>query len=285
MIQSRSVFATAASLACLLLTVPALLPAQSSRPVPDIRQVLEEVKEHQRQLDKLRESYTYSSQLIIEDIDAGGRVKKTETEEHEDFFVNGHVIERTVKKNGRPLSADEERKESERVTKLVLKAQNTPRGEPIQNPSISISRVLDLVDVSNPRRETYHGRPAIVFDFLGRKDAKTHGLAEDASKKIKGTVWVDETDREVAHLEVSFAENFHVAAGLFANIEKGSSFHFDQAQINGELWLPAGGEANVTARVFLLKGIHQHFVERDFDYKRFKVDTEQAKDAKVKEKN
>jgi hypothetical protein len=103
----------------------------------------------------------------------------------------------------------------------------------------------------------------------------------------------------VAHLEVSFIDNFHVVGGLLANIQKGSNFHFDQelvthpsdpgsashsspeAQVNGELWLPTGGEGTMQARVLLLKNLRQHFIERDYDYKRFSVETQQAKDAQV----
>jgi hypothetical protein len=141
-----------------------------------------------------------------------------------------------------------------------------------------VSRLLDIMDLCNERRIDYRGRPTIVFDFVGRKDAKTHGLSEDASKKLQGTIWVDEADRQVAHVEASFIDNFHVAGGLLANIQAGSRFQFDQAPVNGELWLPTGGEASVQARVLLLKNLRQHVTERDYDYKRFRVDT-QSKDA------
>jgi hypothetical protein len=151
----------------------------------------------------------------------------------------------------------------------------------LEGQSISISKLLSIMDVSAPRREAFHGRPTIVFDFVGRKDAKAHGLAEEASKKLKGTIWIDEADREVAHLEVSFDDNFHVGGGLVANVQKGSNFRFDQAPVDGGLWLPTGGEGMVSARVLLVKNMRQHFTERVYDYKRFKVDTEQLKDAKV----
>jgi hypothetical protein len=254
---------------------------ENNAPLPDIHQLLREAQAHQKQLDKIRESYTYSSLQTRQDIDPSGQVKKTETEENEDFFVNGHVIERLVKRNGKPLNEHDEQKETERVTKLVEKAEKTPRDQALEGPTISVSRLLEIMDVKNERRENYRGRPAIVFDFIGRKDAKTHGIAEDASKKLQGTVWVDEADRQVAHLEVSFIDNFHIVGGLFANIQKGSNFHFDQALVNEELWLPTGGEGTVQARVLLLKNYRQHFIERDYDYKRFKVETQQAKDAKV----
>ena len=188
--------------------------------------------EHQKQLEKVRESYTYSSLHTTQDIDANGQVKKTETEEAEDFCVNGHIIERKVKKNGQPLDSGDQQKETQRVTKLVEKAEKTPPGQPLDGPAISVSRVLEIMDLRNPRRVIFRGRPTIVFDFIGRKDAKTHGLAEDASKKLQGTVWIDEADRQVAHLEVSFNDNFHVAGGLFASIQKGSNFRFDQEPVS-----------------------------------------------------
>lgn len=260
---------------------PCCFAQASPAPIPDVRQLMREVQQHQKQLEAIRETYTFSSSLTVQDVDGSGKVTKTETSEHEDFFVNGHIIERTVKKNGQPLNEHDQQKETDRVTKLVQKAEKTPSDQHLEGPSISISRVLDLMDVNNARRETYRGRPTLLFDFVGRKNAKTHGLAEDASKKLRGTVWIDEADRQVAHLEVTFDDNFHVAGGLIANIQKGSSFRFDQAPVDGGLWLPTGGEGNVQARILLLKNLRQRFINRDYDYKRFRVDTQQTKDAEV----
>lgn len=261
-----------------LLSCLAPLRAQqpAERPLPNIHQLVLEVAAHQKELDSVRESYTYSSQMTIQDLDSKGGVKKTETVEHEDFFVNGHIIERTVRKNGQPLTGHDLEKETERVTKLVEKAEKTPRGQPLEGPNIGISRILELMQVQNPRRETFRGRPTIVFDFVGRKDVKTHGMAEDASKKLAGTIWIDEKDRQVARLKVHFDEDFRLAGGLFANVQKGSNFGFDQAPQGDGLWLPTGGEGLMQARILLLKGIRQRFIERDYDYKRFKVETQQG---------
>lgn len=272
----------------LLLMVLAGAPARAENaPLPDIRQLLAKVEAHQKQLEQVRENYTYTSLQTTEDIDANGRVKKTETVEAEDFFVHGHIIERVMKKDGQELSGREEQKETERVTKQVEKAEQTPPDQPLQGPSVTVSRLLEIMDVRNPRREMYRGRPSIVFDFIGRKDARTHGVVEDASKKLQGTLWIDEGDLQVAHMDVEFDDNFRVAGGLVATIEKGSKFRFDQEPVPepggadrptktpaaGErLWLPTGSEATVAARVLLVKGMRQHFVERDYDFKRFQVE-------------
>jgi hypothetical protein len=261
------------------LVVPAAAQSTAGAALPDIHQLMHEVEAHQRQMDKVRENYTYTALQTTETLDSSGHVTKTETEENDDFFVNSHIIERITKKNGKPLAGHDDEKETARVTKLVDKAEKTPPGTPLEGQSVSVSRILEIMDVRNPRRVSFRGRSTIVFDFAGRKDAKTHGLAEDASKKLQGTLWVDEADRQVAHLEVSFTDNFKVVGGLFASVQKGSSFRFDQAPVGAELWLPTGAEAAIQARLLLVKGIRQHFTERDYDFKQFHVDAQQGKSA------
>ena len=257
--------------------------AAGSAPIPDIRQLMVQVMDHQKQLEKVRENYTYHSSNSVQEIDSGGKVTKTETEESEVFFINSHRIERTEAKDGKPLNDHDQQKEQERINKLVEKAQKTPSGTPLEgrDETISITHLLDIMEVTNPRRETFRGRSTIVFDFAGKRDAKTHGLAEDASKKIAGTLWVDEKDLQVARMEAHFIDNFHVGGGLLANVQKGSSFYFDQAPVNGEIWFPTQAEGHVEARVLLVKGVREHFVEHDSKYERFSVETETGKTATV----
>ena len=275
------VFAIAVSIACLLQEPRAACLQTAQAPLPNIRDLMREVQEHQKKLDQVRENYTYTSYQVVQDIDSNGQVKKTESSEYQDFFVNGHVIERKIKSNDKPLDENAQRKETERVTKLVEKAQKTPRDKALEGPSITVGRLLEIMDVRNERRELYRGDPTIVFDFVGRKDAKTHGFAEDASKKLQGTLWINEADRQVAHLEVSFIENFRMIGGLVATVQKGSSFRFDQSKVNGEIWLPTAAEATMQARVLLLKNLRQHFHERCYDYQRFRVDAQPGKETKI----
>ncbi len=273
-------------LAAVILLLPVAATAQKAaqaQPIPDIRQLMAEVMDHQKQLEKVRENYTYRASLNTQELDSSGKVTKTEMEEDEVFFVNAHRILRKVRKDGKPLSDHDQQKEQEHVNKLVEKAMKTPPDEPLEgsNTTLSVMHLLDIMQVSNPRREEFRGRPTIIFDFAGRRDAKTHGMAEDASKKLAGTLWVDERDRQVVRMEARFTDNFHVAGGLLANVQKGSSFYFDQALVNGEIWLPTGAEGHVEARVLLLKGIRQHFTERNSDYQRFSVDAQPGKSATV----
>lgn len=270
--------------ALLLLALPPCLSiaatAQGPQP-PDARLVMRAVQDHQKQVEAMRENYTYTSVETTQDMDGNGKVTKTETAEREEFFVNGHLIWRTVKKDGKPLSAGDEQKETERVTKMVEKAQKVPPGQPLEGQTIGISRLLEIMELRNPRREMYRGRATIVFDFVGRRDVKTHGIAEDASKKVEGTIWIDESDLQVAHLDVRFTDTFRVAGGLFASIDKGSNLHFDQGKVSNGLWLPTGAEVTMQARVLLFKNMRRHMTVSDSDYKTFHAEAEQGSETKI----
>jgi hypothetical protein len=264
-----------------LSALPAQAQQPASPPLPAIPQLMHEVEEHQKALEKVVENYTYNSLQTTQDLDASGQVKKTETKEHEVFFVHGRQIMRLVKKDGKPLDDQDQQKETERVTKQVEKAEKPEPEQPKEDQDLNVSRMLEIIDVRNPRRGSYRGRPTILFDVMGRKDAKTHNLGEEAFKKFQGTVWIDEADRQIAHIDVTFRDNFHVAGGLVLNIEKGSRFSFDQAPVNGEIWLPSATEGTVQLRLFMVKNMLQRFTERDYDFKRFHVEAEQGKESRV----
>jgi hypothetical protein len=64
-----------------------------------------------------------------------------------------------------------------------------------------------------------------------------------------------------------------IAGGLLANLQKGTSFVFEQAFVNNEVWLPTYMEAHVGVRFLLVKGMKIGIVTRYWDYKKFNVET------------
>jgi hypothetical protein len=268
-----------------LLILPALAAAISfaqatQPPLPDVPTLMKQVEDHQHKLDQVRENYTYHEVVITHELDKNGNIKKNESEENDVFFVNGHEINRKTKKNGKELSADEQKKEQERVQKEVEKASKTPPGQALDKDEVSISRLLQIMKVSNPRRERMDNRSVIAFDFLGDPHAKTHGMAEDASKKLSGTIWIDENDRQVRRMIAHFDDNFHLGFGLFS-VGKGSSFTFDQKLVNNELWLPTDAQAHVIAHAIGILGWRGDIAVTDNDYKKFHTDAEQQAGATV----
>jgi hypothetical protein len=256
------------------------LAQAAQAPLPDVATLMKQVEEHQHKLDQVRENYTYHEVVVTHELDKNGNVKKNESEENNVFFVNGHEIQRKMKKNGKELSADEQKKEQEHVEKDVEKATKTPPGQSLDKNEVSVTRLLQIMKVSNPRREQMDGRSVIAFDFVGDPHAKTHGMAEDASKKLSGTLWVDENDRQVRRMIARFDDNFHLGFGLFS-VGKGSAFTFDQKLVNNELWLPTNAQAHVIAHAIGIIGWRGDIAVTDNDYQKFHADATQQPGATV----
>jgi hypothetical protein len=258
-----------------LLLIAASCCAQASQPpLPDVPTLMKQVEDHQHKMDQVRENYTYHETVITHELDKHGNITKNESEEDDVFFVNGHEIHRKVKKNGKELSTDDQKKEQERVEKKVEEASKTPQGQSLDRDDVSVSRLLQIMKVSNPRREQMDGRSVITFDFIGDPHAKTHGRAEDASKKLAGTIWVDENDRQVRRMIARFDDNFHLGFGLFS-VGKGSTFAFDQKLVNNELWLPTDAQIHIIAHAIGFIGWRGDIAVTDNDYKKFHADAEQ----------
>jgi hypothetical protein len=261
--------------------VAGVAPAQTTPPIPDVTTLMNQVLDHQRQMEAVRENYTFRELDVTDTLNKNGTVKKTETEDYEVFYVNTHEVQRLVQKNGKDLDADQEKKEQEHVLKSVAKAQQTPPGTaPNGEVTISVSHILSMVKVSSPRREMLDGRSTISFDFVGDPHAKAHGVAEEAARKMSGTVWIDEQDRQVRRMVAKLDDNLHVDLGIFS-LGKGSNLVFDQKLVNNELWLPTGAEVDLNARAFALMGIRANIHVTDRDYKKFHAEAQQQAGATV----
>ncbi len=243
--------------------------------LPPIPQFLEQVRQHQRQLDKARESYTFRELRTIRQLRSDGGVKKEEKSEFNVFFVNGHLVQKLVRKDGVALAGDGEAQETAHVLRKIKQAQETPPGDPLNHRhEVSVSRLLAIERFSNERRVTMDNRPMIALDFMGDPRVDTHGVAEEASKHLSGTLWIDEKDQQVRRVQARLETSFHVELGL-VSLDKGSSFVFEQKIVNNEVWLPTGALLRVEAHAALLLGYHIEVTIADDQYRRFSTSAEQ----------
>ncbi|HEY1499704.1 MAG TPA: hypothetical protein VGF88_09015 [Acidobacteriaceae bacterium] len=250
-------------------------------PLPDIPTLIAQVRDHQRQMESVQENYTFHETDFTEELNKSGSVKKRESEEYEIFYVNTHEVRRLLKKDGKEPDASQEKKEQERLTKYVQKAQQTPPGQaPNGEVVISVGRILAMAKVSAPRREILDGRSTIAFDFVGDPHAKAHNIAEEAARRTSGTFWIDEQDRQVRRLMARLTDNVHGGFGLFS-LNKGSNLTFDQKLVNNELWLPTGASISLIAHAVGIIGFRANIQVTDNDYRKFHADAQQQPGATV----
>jgi len=260
-------------------------PIKSQVKLPDLKALFKEIDEHQQAIDKIKENYTGTRTEEETEYESDGRVKKREEREHTFFYLNGEEVSTLVKKDGKPLSAEEQKKENERTHKRIEelqkreakkeakeeKAKEEGKSKDSDDPGIEV--FLRACQFVNPRRERFRGQDVLVFDFEPNPEFKPHKLVEKVVQKLAGVVWIDEKALDVARLEAYFISDVKLAGGLLASLQKGTSFVFEQAFINNEVWLPTYEEAHLGARVLLVKGFKVSEVTHYSDYKRFNVET------------
>ena len=254
-------------------------PDEAERPLPDIPALMRAVQANQRASEAVEKNYLYRSVVTAKESDGHGGVKKVESSEYDDFWTEGVEVRRKVKKDGKELSAEEQKKENERIDKVVAKAKERrakadekgketgPRGEEL----VPVSRLMELGSFTNARREQLNGRDVIAVDFAGDPKAKTKTRFEDVIRNMAGTAWMDEQDKVLVKAQGHFLNNFKVGAGLVVNIQKGTNFSMEQRKINDEVWLPAKMEGQGSFRFLLFAGFHGTLEIVDSDYRKFKA--------------
>ncbi len=264
-------------------------PELSGAPLPNIESLLREVQANQDRVEDLQESYTFTETTVERELDKNGALQAKESETNQITYYKGNAIRRLIEKNGKPLSEKEQAKEDKNVADYIEdlekkiaqqeKKQAAGNGQPEEGGRVSIAEVMRASNLINPRRERFRGREVIVFDFEPNPnfDYKNAKSILKFFGKTAGVMWIDEKDKQVARMEAYLADSFSVVGGMF-KLRKGASFSMEQDRINDEIWLPFSRDLNISARVFLIKGLNFNQTTRFSNYKKFKTE---VKDARV----
>jgi len=260
-------------------------PIKSQVKLPDLKALFKEIDANQKAIDKIKENYAGTRTEDQTEFENDGKVKKREVTEYTFFYLDGEEVSTVVKKDGKPLSDAEQKKENQKTQKRIEelqkreakkeakeeKAKEEGKDNSGEDPDIEL--FLRACQFVNPRRERFRGQDVLVFDFEPNPEFKPHKLVEKLVQKLAVVVWIDEKAHDVARLEAYFVGDMKIGGGLVANLQKGTSFVIEQAFVNNEVWLPTYEEAHVGVRVLLLKGFKVNEVTRYSDYKRFNVET------------
>jgi hypothetical protein len=261
-------------------------PIKSQVRLPDLKKLFAEIDANQKAADKIKENYTGRRSTEETEYDGSGKVTKVERQQHTFFYLNGEEISTLVGEDGKPLSEEKQAKQNDITKKRIEeiqkkqskkeekeeKAREEGKDEK-DNDEPGIEIFLRACQFVNPRHERFRGQDVLVFDFEGNPEYKSKNIAERVAQQLAGVIWVDEKQHEVVRLEAYFVKDFRFAGGLLANLQKGTSFIFEQAFLNNEVWLPTYEEAHIGVRVLLVKGFKVNQVTRYSDYQRFHIET------------
>ncbi|ADW69809.1 hypothetical protein [Granulicella tundricola] len=253
--------------------------AKATPDLPEITGLMHAVEVQQRAAELREKDYLYRQSVRMDDLDGHGGVKKTQAEVADIFWLEGVRVRRVVSKDGKELTGDQAKKESERIDKEVAKAkERRAKGDASGketdshgNEEVTVSRMLELGSFGNERRESVNGRDTIMVDFVGNPKAKTRNVGENAIHEMVGTIWVDEADRAIVRIDGHFVNNFKVGGGLLFNVKKDTKFSVTNVKVNDEVWLPKRITGDGEARAMLLFSLKGRLAVEDDGYRKFKA--------------
>lgn len=223
-------------------------------------------------------NYTCRQREVEKHLDSHGQVKSVDIKTWDITVLYGEPYSRLIEKNDRPLSAEDEKKEQEKIDKFISKRKSESEEEQQKRQAKQKKEREEgrafLRDVANAYdfriigEEPVDGRDAWVLEATPRKDFHPTQPHADILPKIKGKLWIDKQDYNWVKAEAEAIDT--ISFGLFlARVHKGSHFSFEQVRLNNEVWLLRRFYVNASARLLIFKneGLEQEDIFSN--YKKF----------------
>ena len=264
-------------------------PKKAQVVLPDLKELFTKIDNNQKAIDKMKENYAGTKVETTWEYEGSGKPKPPEVKESTFFYLDGTEVSTLVKKDGKALSEEEQKKETARVLKEIESLQKEAEKkekkdekaeekgkDPEDDEEVSMETFLRACQFVNPRRERFRGADVLVFDFEPNVEFKPRTMMEKIITKLGGVIWIDERALDVARLDAFFVGDVKIAGGLLANVEKGTRIILEQEFVNNEVWLPTYQEVHVDVKFLMVKGIRADESTRYSNYQKFNVNTIQT---------
>ena len=190
-------------------------------------------------------------------LDSDGRVKSEDVDVSRTILVNGVPFEQLLERNGRPPSAEEERKQKEKLDKLKRETpeQRAERIRKQEEENTSLVReVPKAFDFQLVGEEVVNGRPAYVLQATPHPGYQAQGKYGKMFSKVEGKLWVDKQDLGWIKVDGQVIQPFSM--GLFlVRLLRGSQIKMQQTRVDDGIWMPERVEVRAAAKIFFVKSL------------------------------
>jgi hypothetical protein len=234
-----------------------------------------------RNLERAR-NYTCQQREVEKRLGKNGEAKSTEITTYDVNFYYGEEYSRLIQKGDKPLSAEDQKKEDEKLEKFLAKLRNQSEEDhekhlakekkEREQARAFLKDMVNAYDFTLVGEEKVSGADAWVIEATPRKDFHATQPHADILSKIKGKLWIEKKDYNWVKVEAESIDTISFGLFLF-RIHKGSHFSFEQLHVNDEVWLARRFYINGGARLALLKNEAVEQEDIFSNYKKFVTST------------
>jgi hypothetical protein len=250
-------------LCCIALVLSSALLAETP---PQLRSLVRESLEGLNRETKLRERYLYSGRNESIEFDAAGKTIRRRTMAWEMVDVEGVLLRRTIERDGQPLSEGEKAVEEE---SLKVQAREWKAAKPEERPRPPraghmewLQEFPEALDYRAAGEELRGGRTLLIFEFQPRPGYKPRNMRARVFEKMRGKLWIDKTEKELARVEAEMFDDVNIGLGLFGRIARGTQFALSRRRLGERVWLVDWQRFRFDARILLVKSIRRQEINQ-----------------------
>lgn len=171
--------------------------------------------------------------------------------------------------NGRPLTADQRKKEDERLHKLLTDpAEQRKNQEATRNDVQQAQQLLQMLP--DAFLYSYAGSKAGIVKLNFKPNPKFHPQSRKATvfHDMVGSLWLDVTQQRLAGIQGHLNQKVKFAGGLLGYLDKGGTFDVKQTQIAPGVWDVTYMNIQMNGKALFFKTIAVREKDIRSDYRR-----------------
>lgn len=176
------------------------------------------------------------------------------------------TVARLILKDGRPLTADEDKAERNRLTDMVASpsayakhVKNEGEGRKLADQLIRL--MPDAMIYSYTPGQPQTGKNVgleIVLDYKPNPKFSPPTTAAEALTGLQGRVWIDAKNRQLVRMDGTIFRAVNFGWGMLAHIYPGGHLVLDQTNAGENRWIFTRFVEDVNVRALMVKTIHIH---------------------------
>jgi hypothetical protein len=210
--------------------------------------------EHNRSGD-----YGFTYRVDRKEFHSDGKLKSREWFVGRKEFEQGHPVWRLSEKNGKPLTSEDLEQQEKGIREYLAARtseaaeQQTKRRQQADGEDAWLKEVPEALNFQLVGREQVNARTAGVLTCEPRPGYSAKARRARVFEKMRGRMWIDEQDRELAKAEAETFDRVNVGFGILGRIEKGTRIELLRRRVDSGAWLLESQLIKFGARILLFK--------------------------------
>jgi hypothetical protein len=173
--------------------------------------------------------------------------------------LGGTPYERVIKKDGKPLTREEQRKENHKYQKALAQRENESPAErkarirKYENERAFIRDIPKAYDFKLLGDDTIDGRSAWVIEMTPRAGFMPTAQHANMLSHFQGKLWIDKEELQWIKAEAEAIDTVSIG-WIVARIGPGAHFTFEQTRVADGLWMPKCLKVTGLLKVMMVYG-------------------------------